>query len=212
MTLVFGLTGGIASGKSTVSNLLREQGVGIVDGDVIAREVVEPGSPGLSEVIAAFGPKYLELDGTLARKKLGRLVFANPEKLALFDHILGPYVDARLKKRVEEESLRSGLVCVDSAILIEKGMHERYRPLVVVACSREEQVGRVMVRDGLSKEEAEARVNSQLPLLDKVRVADYVIWNDRPRERLRAEVLSTLCRIQATYQAPGVGGNHANGA
>ncbi len=197
MTTVFGLTGGIASGKSTVSAIFREEGVAIVDADVVARDVVQPGTPGLRAVISAFGIEYLAPDGTLDRKKLGRFVFADRTKLATLDSILGPFVMHALATGIGEAAQDGAtLICVDAAILIEKGWHDRFHPVVVVACDPDVQLQRIMKRDKLSEEDARSRLAAQLPLAEKLAHAAYVIWNNDGLDALQARAREVVAKVR----------------
>ncbi len=193
---VFGLTGGIASGKSTVSNIFREAAVAIVDADVIAREVVEPGTPGLQQLIVSFGSDILDPDGRLNRKKLGMKAFGNLDAMARLHDALGGRIRDGINQRIEQYlDERYPLVCVDAALLVEFGLHKRFRPLIVVATHREDQIKRMMKRDGLSLEDAEKRLAAQAPLQEKLDVADIVIWNDNDQATLRDRSLRALADI-----------------
>lgn len=196
MNTCFGLTGGIASGKSTVSAVFAEEGVAVIDGDLVARAVVRPGQPGLQAVIEAFGERFLATDGTLDRKALGAHVFASPAELGRLDETLGPHIFAEIEARAMEARDLGWLACVDAALLVEKGLHEHFRPLVVVTAPLAMQVARVMTRDRLSEPEARARIASQLPTEAKVRVADYLIVNDGSVDALRSRALDVLSAIK----------------
>jgi dephospho-CoA kinase len=187
VTAVVGLTGGIASGKSTVGRLFREFGVPVVDADAIAREVVAKGTPGLAEVLRAFGPEILDEDGALDRKKLGRIVFADPKKRKVLESITHPRIAARSMEELAALAQRGEPYGIyEAALLVENGVHRRLAALIVVAASEDAQVRRIRERDGLSEEEARARIAAQLPLADKIAAADHVIWNDSDLAALRA--------------------------
>lgn len=193
MALVFGLTGGIASGKSTVSTIFRENGVYVVDADEVARHVVQPGSAGLREVVETFGAGLLP-DGNLDRKALGAMVFEHPELRMKLDEILGPHIMREIDDRIQKAP--SGApVCLDAALIVEKGMHVRFRPLVVVAVSPDVQLARIQSRDSLAPDAALARIRSQLPIAAKIAVADHVIWNDEGLDSLRVKALVVLNRL-----------------
>jgi dephospho-CoA kinase len=170
-----GLTGSIAVGKSYVSGLLAEMGCRVVDADVVARRVVEPGAEGLRRVVGAFGGGVLGVDGTLDRARLGALVFGDEEKRRLLNSLLHPLIiaeqDALLRRWEEEEPL--GIGVVDAALMIESGGHERFDRLVVVHCRPEVQLERLMRRNNLSREEAARRVAAQMPQEEKLRHADF---------------------------------------
>jgi dephospho-CoA kinase len=199
MPRIFSLTGGIASGKSTVSGILRDQGVSIVDADIIAREVVIPGSPGLAAIVAAFGEEVLLPDGNLDRKGLGKRVFSDPAALCQLDTTLGPFLITAIEEQVKVQSNAGRDVCLDAATLIERGLHTRFRPVIVIAVPRADQIHRITARDGLTVEEATARVDAQMTLQRKIAVADYVIWNDTT---IKALTESTLETLQAIRHAP----------
>lgn len=174
-----GLTGGIACGKSTVSRLLASRGAIIIDADILAREVVEPGTPGLLEVVRAFGPDILHGDGSLNRKELGRLVFEDAGKRKRLEELLHPEIIKLLQERMTEaERLQPDkLVVGDVPLLYEAQMEDLFQEVMVVAADRDAQLERLMMRSGLSREEAEQRINAQMPLEWKKEWADTVIDN-----------------------------------
>jgi dephospho-CoA kinase len=177
--LLFGLTGGLASGKSTVAARFRERGVPVIDADQLAREVVEPGTDGLAAVVAEFGPGVLGVDGALDRKALGAVAFADPTRRRALNAILHPRITQRtaeIAAGLAADGAR--LACYEAALLVETGAADVFRPLVVVSVPEPLQLERAMARDGSTLEEARARVAAQLPLAKKVAAADYVIEND----------------------------------
>ena len=187
MTAIVGLTGGIASGKSTVGRIFRELGVHVVDADLVARDVVAKGSEGLAEVVRVFGEGVLAEDGSLDRKKMGAIVFADPEKRKQLEAITHPRIGARSMAELAALAQRGDAYGIyEAALLVENGSHRMMQALVVVAASADVQVRRVMARDGLSEQEARARLAAQLPLEEKIAVADHVIWNDGDQAALRA--------------------------
>jgi dephospho-CoA kinase len=197
MKMIFGLTGGIASGKSTVSEIFRDNGIVIIDADVVAREIVEPYTKGWDLLIEEFGQSILLPNETIDRAKLGNIIFADPQKRERLDAILGPPLMKAVQDKIDRlERLHTPLACFDAALLIEKNLHERFRPLVVVATKREVQVERLKRRNGLSLEEANARIDAQLPLSEKTKLADYVIYNDGSLEHLLWQALDVLNRIR----------------
>ena len=210
MTHLFGLTGGIASGKSTVAAWLRTAGVALVDADEVAREVVAPGTAGLRLVVEAFGPDVLTPGGALDRKRLASIVFANAKARETLSAITHPLIAERTAERVRELASRAEpLVGYEAALLVEIGAADAYRPLVVCACPEPIQVARLRVRDGLTESEAWARVRSQKPLAEKVAAADHVIDTNATRhiaERRTREVLMAICTHfgidPARYGAP----------
>lgn len=184
---VVGLTGGIGSGKSTIARLFAEQGVPVVDADQIAREVVEPGTAGLAAIVERFGAEILAPDGALDRKRLAERVFADEGARKELEAMLHPRIaQASMQRFAELASEGHPYAIYEAALLVENGSYRMMSALVVVTAREETQIARVMARDGLSEAEAEARVAAQLPLEDKVRVADYVIENDGSLEDARA--------------------------
>jgi dephospho-CoA kinase len=173
---LFGLTGGIASGKSTVAARLLRKGVPVIDADVLAREVVAPGSDGLRAIADAFGASVLAPDGSLDRKALARVAFADEVARRKLEAITHPRIGKLAMQRAQAFAERGEpLVCYEAALIVENGMADAFRPLVVVACSPEVQVARVQARDHASAEDARARLRSQKSTEEKVAVADFVI-------------------------------------
>ncbi len=182
-----GLTGGIGSGKSTGARMFAEQGVPVVDADQIARDVVAPGTDGLAEIRAAFGDSILAPDGSLDRKALGERVFADADARKQLEAILHPRIArASMARFAELASEGHPYAIYEAALLVENGSHRMMSALIVVTASEATQLARVQARDGLSEAEARARMAAQLPLEEKVRVADYVIENDGDVEDTRA--------------------------
>lgn len=174
-----GLTGGIASGKSTAARVLEQLGVGVVDADRLAREVVVAGSDGLAEVVAAFGADVLAADGSLDREKLGAIVFSDERARKTLQAITHPRIAKLSAERIA--ALLAGptpYVVYDAPLLVEVGAHKGFAALIVVAASEATQVARLRVREGLSELECRQRIAAQLPLARKIEVADYVIHND----------------------------------
>ncbi|WP_375765931.1 dephospho-CoA kinase [Archangium gephyra] len=185
---IYGLTGGIASGKSTVSRMLRELGAEVLDADVIAREVVEPGTPGLQAVAERF-PGVLDAHGRLDRAKLGARVFGDAKERAALNAILHPLIGQQFLLRTQELAER-GLerVIYDAPLLIENRLHEAMNGVVLVWVPRELQKARLMGRDGLDEAAAEARLAAQLPLEEKRRHATWLVDNSGDLGTTRARV------------------------
>lgn len=184
-----GLTGGIASGKSTVARMFEQLGVPVVDADAIAREVVEPGQPAHEEIREAFGDEVLEPDGTLDRKKLGAVVFGDREARARLNAITHPRIAQRSGERMAE--LQRGAhpyLVYEAALLVENGAYKAFDALVVVAADRATQLRRLQRRDALDESQARARLDAQLPLEHKVEVADYVVHNEGDLEETEEQV------------------------
>jgi dephospho-CoA kinase len=188
--MIIGLTGGIATGKSTVSNMLRERGAAIVDADRVAREVVEPGEPALQEIVNRFGSEILNEDGTLNRKKLGGIVFADPARRKELEAITHPAIRARMRERMaalaSEDPDR--LIVADIPLLFEGGLQRQYECVLLVYVPREIQKERLMKRDGLTEAEAEKRLAAQMDIEEKKRLADYVIDNRGTLEETSRQV------------------------
>lgn len=188
--LKVGLTGGIGAGKSEVSRLLDSLGAVIVDADKIAREVVEPGTPGLAAVVAEFGEEILAPDGTLDRPRLGSVVFADSERLAALNAIVHPLVGERSAEleRQAEEADGSAVVVHDVPLLAENKLAPLYDLVVVVDASPGTQLDRLVRLRGMTEDEAAARMAAQASREQRLAVADIVIGNDGPLEDLRARV------------------------
>jgi dephospho-CoA kinase len=195
---VFGLTGGIASGKSTVAARLAARGVPVVDADSLSRDVVVLGSEALSLIVSIFGSHVLAPDGSLDRKKLGAEVFGDATKLERLNAIMHPRIAALSAKKTAELAARGEpLACYEAALLVENGLADAFRPLVVVAAPLEAQIARARARDDMDQAAIIARITAQKPQEDKLRVADIVIQNDGSREDLMARAdaaLSEVCR------------------
>ena len=185
--LKVGLTGGIGAGKSEVSRLLVSYGAVLIDADRIAREVVEPGTPGLAAVVAAFGDGVLTGDGTLDRPKLGSIVFADPERLATLNAIVHPLVGAR-SAELESAADPGDVVIHDVPLLTENGLASLYDLVVVVDASPETQLDRLVRLRGMAEAEAKARMAAQATRADRLEIADLVIDNDGPLDALEPQV------------------------
>ncbi|KUH35478.1 MULTISPECIES: dephospho-CoA kinase [Streptomyces] len=185
--LTVGLTGGIGAGKSEVSRLLVSYGAVLVDADRIAREVVEPGTPGLAAVVEAFGPGILTPEGTLDRPRLGSIVFGDAERLAVLNGIVHPLVGAR-SAELQAAAAPDAVVVHDVPLLTENGLAPLYDVVVVVDASPATQLDRLVRLRGMSPDEARARMAAQATREQRRAVADYVIDNDGPFEALEPRV------------------------
>ncbi len=202
MTYVIGLTGGIASGKSTVARLLVARGAAVVDADLIARQVVEPGQPALAELVARFGAEILTAEGRLDRTRLGAIVFADPAARADLGRITHPRIGAASAAAIATwAAAGAGVVFYEAALLVENQIHATLAGLIVVAASPAVQAQRTMARDGLTLPAARARIAAQLPLADKVAVATWVIDNDAGEAELVRELDRVLADLEAKYGA-----------
>ncbi|MET7741373.1 dephospho-CoA kinase [Streptomyces sp. NPDC005385] len=194
--LKVGLTGGIGAGKSEVSRLLVEHGAVLIDADRIAREVVEPGNPGLTAVVDAFGEDVLTADGTLDRPRLGSIVFADPERLATLNAIVHPLVGTR-SRALEDAAPADAVVVHDVPLLAENGLAPLYDLVIVVDARPETQLDRLVRLRGMTEKDARARMAAQAPREKRLAVADIVIDNDVPLadlERRVADVWGDLAR------------------
>ncbi|NGO14779.1 dephospho-CoA kinase [Streptomyces sp. HC44] len=185
--LTVGLTGGIGAGKSEVSRLLVECGAVLIDADKIAREVVEPGTPGLAAVVDAFGEDVLAPDGSLDRPKLGSIVFADPEKLAVLNSIVHPLVGAR-SRELEAAASQDAVIVHDVPLLAENGLAPLYDVVVVVDAGPETQLDRLVRLRGMTEDDARARMAAQATREKRLETADIVIDNDVPLEALERRV------------------------
>ncbi len=175
--LKVGLTGGIATGKSFVLGVLRELGCEVLDSDRTAREVVEPGQPAFEEIVAYFGEQVITADGKLDRAKLGAIVFTDAAKREKLNSIVHPRVYQTQAHWLTEAELRNPqtIAIIDAALLIETGSFRRFDKLIVVYCEPEIQLERLMARNSLTREEAVARISSQMPSAEKLKFADFTI-------------------------------------
>ncbi|MFD5370113.1 dephospho-CoA kinase [Streptomyces sp. NPDC127103] len=185
--LKVGLTGGIGAGKSEVSRLLVSYGAVLIDADRIAREVVEPGTPGLAAVVEAFGEGVLTAEGTLDRPKLGSIVFADADRLAALNAIVHPLVGAR-SAELESRARTGDVVVHDVPLLTENGLAPLYDLVVVVDAAPETQLGRLVRLRGMAESEARARMSAQATRAQRLDVADLVIDNDGPLDALEPQV------------------------
>ena len=192
-----GLTGGIGTGKSYVLRRLREAGVAAVDADVLAREAVAPGSPGLAAVVQRFGADMLTPDGSLDRARVGALVFRDEAARRDLENIVHPIVRRGIAAFFESLPPETPLAVADIPLLYETRRERHFDKVVVVACAPATQVRRVMARDGLPQEEAERRVAAQLPIDEKARRADYVIRTDGTHAETDAQILEMLDSLRS---------------
>jgi dephospho-CoA kinase len=193
--LLVGLTGGIATGKSTVAETLRSLGAEVIDADQLARDVVAPGEPALAEIVREFG-EVRNPDGTLDRKKLGAIVFGDAARRQQLEAITHPAIRDRFLARLAELEARgfTGVVFFDAPVMIESGNYRSMDRLVVVFTDESTQRNRLMARDGMAAAEATARMATQMPVVDKAKLADYVIDNTGDRA-------STAARTREVFEA-----------
>lgn len=194
-----GLTGGIASGKSTVAAILRRLGAAIINADELSREVVQPEQGAWEEIIKTFGPDILQEDKTLDRRKLRKIVFDNPEARKKLEAIIHPRVRALAERRISElATAGSSVIVYEVPLLFEAQIHLWLRPVILVACDLETQKKRLLERDHLTELEAQQHLDAQMSLEEKRKLADYVIENDGTPEELEQDVRAVLQKIQAT--------------
>jgi dephospho-CoA kinase len=204
MKPVVGLTGGIASGKTTVSEMFADLGIPIIDADDLAREVVEPGTPGLQQIVEEFGKDVLDEAGRLDRKKVGDLVFGDEEARETLNAILHPRIGAAGAERVAKYDDDSApYVVYEAALLVETGAHKAFPVLVVVSAEESVQRLRLIARDGFSVSEANARIEAQLPLAEKIAYADYVVTNNGDLDSTRRQVQEIHEQLLARFSAGG---------
>jgi len=196
--VLFGLTGGLASGKSSVGARWKARGLPVIDADELAREIVAPGSAALQEIVRTFGKGILKKDGSLDRKRLADQVFADPDARKTLEAITHPRIVAAAMARASDlESQDEPLGCYEATLIVERSVADNFRPLVVVSASERAQIARAMSRDKISEADARARLAAQLPLAEKAALADYVIDNNRDLSTLIAradEVLDAICK------------------
>lgn len=193
MALVIGLTGGIATGKSTVSRMLKDRDVPVVDADVIAREVVQPGEPAYRKIVDLFGKEILLESGEIDRKKLGKVIFAEEEKRKQLNQIVHPAVrEQMLATRDQLIAAGKDLVVLDIPLLFESKLVHFVEKVVVVYVKEEIQLKRLMDRDNSTSEEAMSRINAQLSIEEKARLADKVIDNSGTREETERQLNDLL--------------------
>ena len=197
--LKVGLTGGIASGKSAVLKHFQRSGAAAIDADEIARECVVPGEPAHQEIVETFGEEYLLDDEALDRKKLGALVFSDPDKLAQLNRILHPRVlerESHLLEKMAAQEKPPEVVVVDAALMIEAGSYRRYDALVITYCPPAIQLSRLMQRDDLDRSEAQARIDGQMPTYEKIQYADFVIVTSGTLAETETQVRRVFARLQ----------------
>lgn len=196
---LIGLTGGIASGKSTVAKILKRLGAAVVDADALAREVVEPGHDAWKDIVEAFGAEVLQPDRTLDRQKLRATIFNNPAARKKLEAIIHPRVRALAEERIHQHAAAGyEIVVYEVPLLFEGNLQEWLRPVVLVACDLNIQIRRLQERDGLSVEAAQKHIDAQMSLAKKRLFADYVIENDGTLADLERKVQAVFNKIKTT--------------
>lgn len=187
---LYGLTGGIATGKSYIDRCFVDLGAHLIDADLIAREVVEPDKPAWKKIVDHFGESILNPDRTLDRKKLGKRVFANREELKRLESFIHPEVFKREDELVREirDKDPDAIIIVDAALMIESGSYKRFDKVILVVVDESIQLERLMNRDGISKEEALQKISSQMPQSEKRKFADFIIDSSGTRDESKSQV------------------------
>ena len=188
--LLIGLTGGIASGKTTVSNMFVKLGAHLIDADVIARDVVKPNKPAWKEIVSAFGESVLDDKKEIIREKLAAAIFNSPEKRKQLEAITHPRIIEEENRLINEirKNNKPGIIILDAALLIEAGHHNRVDKLIVVYLNKNTQIKRLRKRDSLSFADAKKRLDSQMSLDEKVNLANYVIDNGKSPDEVEKQV------------------------
>ncbi len=197
-----GLTGGIATGKSTVAKILDQSGFKVVDADVVARQVVQPGTDCFKRIVKTFGRTLVQSDGQLDRKALGALVFSDPKRRLELENISHPYIQAhvlKLRKQFEQDGVE--IAFYDVPLLFEKKLEKDFDAVVLVASSIQNQLNRLMRRNSLSEDQAKERMSAQIPISEKISKADYIIWNDGSEKHLEIEVLNFLEKMKSDFES-----------
>jgi len=194
-----GLTGGIASGKSTVAKILERLGAAVINADALSREVVEPGKDAWKEIIDAFGAGVLQPDQTLDRQKLRTVIFNDSDGRKKLEAIIHPRVRALAEEKIREHAVAGySIIVYEVPLLFEGNLHEWLRPVILVACNVDTQRARLQERDRLTQTEAQKHIGAQMSLEEKRRLADYVIENDGSLADLERQVRTVLEKIKAT--------------
>jgi dephospho-CoA kinase len=201
--IAFGLTGGVASGKSTVARYFQDLGAHIIDADRIGHEAIEPGRAAYQEILNHFGNGILDSDGHIDRKKLGPIVFANPQQLRALNVIVHPRIIARTEELAAEHQRRNpqSVVIIDAALIFESRIGGSLNKVIVAWCGPEQQVERLMAKAGVSREEAERRIKSQMPVEEKRRRADYLIDCSSTMEETRRQVAAIYLELRRIVES-----------
>ena len=202
--LIVGLTGGIVSGKTTVAKMFKELGAQVIDADEIARKIVRPGEKAWQDIVEYFGPEILKEDQEINRKKLAGIVFSNKEKLAALNSITHPEITLLLKKQINrlKNKYQKNIICiVEAPLLFEAHLEDMMDKIIVVYLNREEQLKRLLLRNNLTREEAIQRIESQMPLEEKLSRADYVIDNCFSLQQTKKQVLQVWKELEKALSA-----------
>ncbi|MFN7729996.1 MAG: dephospho-CoA kinase [Bdellovibrio sp.] len=193
-----GLTGGLASGKSTVSNLLKRQSIPVIDADELAHQALRPGTGPYQKVLSHFGKSILAGDQSIDRKKLGALVFNQKDELVFLESVIHPYVQEQVLIHREQALARGhGIAVYDVPLLFEKNLMSQFDRILVVGAKEQTQIQRVLKRNQWSREEAIARLRNQLPIEDKIARAHDVIWNEGTLQELELQTMQWLQKMRS---------------
>ena len=197
--LVVGLTGNIGCGKSSLSEILRQNSIDVIDADIISREIMDNKSL-LTEIFNSFGEQIKREDGSLDRKKLGSIVFANDEKLIKLNNITHPAIKKEIKKRVEDiKANNRNIVIVDAALLVEGNFLDLVDKLIVITCDEKTQIDRIVSRDNFTREEAISRIKSQMSQDEKLKFGDYIIDNSGDMNDLKYKANKLITYIKENW-------------
>jgi len=199
--MVLGVTGGIATGKSFVTHIFCVLGALVVSADELAREVVVPGAPALQKLVEHFGPSVLLTDGNLNRKALAEIIFADPRARIDLNGIMHPAIAQLAEQRLRALARDRRLVVYEAPLLFEAGAEGRVDAVLVVTADERQQVRRLMARDEIGEPAARARINSQMPLSEKIRRADYIIDNSGTLQQTEAQVRKLFVHLQSRLPA-----------
>lgn len=194
--IILGITGGSGCGKTTVSKILSNHGVDVIDCDIVAKKIVEPNTPALSEITEYFGYDYINPDGTLNRRKLASLVFNSPEKLLKLNEITHKYVEEYIDLYIKNSSY--DIVGIDAAALIESGIYKKCDYMLCVLADRKKRIERIQIRDGISHKEAADRINAQKNDEFYIEKSDFIVYNNSNTKEIEDEILTVLNKIRST--------------
>lgn len=200
--IVAGLTGGIATGKSLVASMLRDEGIPVFDADQTAREIVEPGKPAWEEIVKTFGEGVLAADRTLDRAKLASIVFSDADKRKALEAITHPRIREAIAKNILDVAMKGGdIAVVDAALMIETGWAKDFAGVIVVDVPADVQLARLKARDKVAEEDAKKRIAAQMPLAEKRKHATWVIENGGTKEETRAQVKALAAALREKAKA-----------
>lgn len=200
--IVAGLTGGIATGKSLVASMLRDEGIPVFDADQTAREIVEPGKPAWEDIVKTFGEGVLAADRTLDRAKLGAIVFSDAEKRKALEAITHPRIREAIAKNILDVAMKgSDIAVVDAALMIETGWSKDFAGVIVVDVPADVQLARLKARDKASEEDAKKRIAAQMPLAEKRMHATWVIENGGTPDETRRQVKALAAALREKAKA-----------